>query len=117
MEGVARDGCSRRLEPARGLCADAADHGAAGAADPAEAAAPLLADEPLPLEDPLAAQAQGAGPARGHLGVADDPPLDEPLLDEPEDDPPSEEVDEAADAATDELLEPLPVLLDRESVR
>lgn len=95
MEGVPRDGCSRRLEPARGLCADAADHGAAGAADPAEAAAPLLADEPLP----------------------DDPPLDEPLLDEPEDDPPSEEVDEAADAATDELLEPLPVLLDRESVR
>jgi hypothetical protein len=85
VEGVPRDGCSRRLEPARGLCADAADHGAAGAADPAEAAAPLLADEPL--------------------------------LDEPEDDPPSEEVDEAADAATDELLEPLPVLLDRESVR
>jgi len=95
VDGVPRDGRSRRREPATGLCADAADHDAAGAADPAEAAAPLLADDPL-LDEPL---------------------LDDPLLDEPEDDPPSEEVDEAAAAATDELLEPLPVLLDRESVR
>ena len=65
----------------------------------------------------LAQLRRRADPEAGYEPLLDDPPLDEPLLDEPEDDPPSEEVDEAADAATDELLEPLPVLLDRESVR